>query len=265
MTTEELAKKIAELVLKSAFPGIRSISGEEGILTTPRAIEQHIAAAIRDLNLVQQDPLPEGAVPEAASETTGELDRLRAENEKASKTVGELQLDLGEANREIGNLEALREADCTKLLAYQAELRRQLNEAWMRLAYDTADRIAELIGEPKPSEHEAEDAKPDEREQQRQMEVQPPAEWPKVYRLDVPPPDICEVTFLNATQKAVSRHIKPDSEFDGLSWEYGEVNAANNWKLYSVGGRVVDGDEQPKHLTEALKQSAEEIDKEWRR
>jgi hypothetical protein len=58
MTTEELAAKIAESVLKSAFPNTRNISDEEGIFTTPRAIRQHIATAIRDMNLVQQDPLP---------------------------------------------------------------------------------------------------------------------------------------------------------------------------------------------------------------
>lgn len=35
-----------------------------------------------------------------------------------------------------------------------SELRRQKNKAWMRLDFVTADRIAALIGDPLPSEHE---------------------------------------------------------------------------------------------------------------
>jgi hypothetical protein len=42
-----------------------------------------------------------------------------------------------------------------RIAAYEAELRRQVNEAWMRLDYKTADRIAALIGDPLPTEHEA--------------------------------------------------------------------------------------------------------------
>jgi len=38
---------------------------------------------------------------------------------------------------------------------YRAELRRQSQAAWMRGDYVTADRIAVLIGDPKPSDHEA--------------------------------------------------------------------------------------------------------------
>lgn len=41
---------------------------------------------------------------------------------------------------------------------FRAELNRQVNEAWMRLDYATADRIADLLGVPRPTDHEAEDA-----------------------------------------------------------------------------------------------------------
>lgn len=40
----------------------------------------------------------------------------------------------------------------------KAELRRQLQAAWMRNDLKTADRIADLIGDRRPSEHEAADA-----------------------------------------------------------------------------------------------------------
>lgn len=39
-----------------------------------------------------------------------------------------------------------------------SELRRQKNNAWMRLDFVTADRIAALIGDPLPSEHERQDS-----------------------------------------------------------------------------------------------------------
>lgn len=42
-------------------------------------------------------------------------------------------------------------------MSYRAELERQLNEAWMRLDYKTADRIAKLIGVPSPVDHELAD------------------------------------------------------------------------------------------------------------
>lgn len=40
-----------------------------------------------------------------------------------------------------------------------AELCRQGLEAWMRGDYQTADRLAALVGDPLPSEHEKEDSK----------------------------------------------------------------------------------------------------------
>lgn len=43
---------------------------------------------------------------------------------------------------------------------YRAELQRQLNEAWMRIDYKTADRIADLLGVQRPSDHEKEDLQP---------------------------------------------------------------------------------------------------------
>jgi len=43
---------------------------------------------------------------------------------------------------------------------YRSELQRQLNEAWMRIDYKTADRIADLLGVKRPSDHEREDLKP---------------------------------------------------------------------------------------------------------
>ena len=46
-----------------------------------------------------------------------------------------------------------------KLQAMRAELRTQLQQAWQRLDYKTADRIADLLGEPRPTEHEAKDKK----------------------------------------------------------------------------------------------------------
>lgn len=49
-------------------------------------------------------------------------------------------------------LSAVRRGD-----AYEAELRRQLLEAWMRADYVTASRIAKLIGDPDPIDHELED------------------------------------------------------------------------------------------------------------
>ena len=39
------------------------------------------------------------------------------------------------------------------------ELRTQLQQAWQRLDYKTADRIADLLGEPRPTDHEAKDKK----------------------------------------------------------------------------------------------------------
>jgi hypothetical protein len=41
--------------------------------------------------------------------------------------------------------------------AMHQELLRQMREAWMRLDYKTADRIADLIGEVRPTDHEKED------------------------------------------------------------------------------------------------------------
>jgi len=38
-----------------------------------------------------------------------------------------------------------------------SELLRQMREAWMRLDYKTADRIADIIGEPRPTDHEKAD------------------------------------------------------------------------------------------------------------
>lgn len=46
-----------------------------------------------------------------------------------------------------------------EIAGLRSELRRQLTEAWMRLDYATADRIADLLGERRPSDHEAEDTK----------------------------------------------------------------------------------------------------------
>ncbi len=43
---------------------------------------------------------------------------------------------------------------------YISELRTQLQAAWQRLDCTTADRIAELIGDPKPTQHELADLKP---------------------------------------------------------------------------------------------------------
>ena len=36
----------------------------------------------------------------------------------------------------------------------RAELRTQMQQAWQRLDYKTADRIADILGEPRPTEHE---------------------------------------------------------------------------------------------------------------
>lgn len=41
--------------------------------------------------------------------------------------------------------------------AMYAELRQQLNQAWMRADYHTADRIADILGEVRPTDHEKED------------------------------------------------------------------------------------------------------------
>lgn len=49
------------------------------------------------------------------------------------------------------------------LEAFLAELRRQSLEAWMRGDIRTADRIADLIGDPRPSEHELADLRPAEK------------------------------------------------------------------------------------------------------
>jgi hypothetical protein len=48
---------------------------------------------------------------------------------------------------------------CDELAKARDELRRQSREAWMRLDYYTADRLAKMVGDPLPSEHELQDLK----------------------------------------------------------------------------------------------------------
>jgi hypothetical protein len=45
----------------------------------------------------------------------------------------------------------------TKEQQYRSELLNQMTLAWMRLDFKTADRIADLIGLRRPSEHELDD------------------------------------------------------------------------------------------------------------
>jgi hypothetical protein len=48
---------------------------------------------------------------------------------------------------------------CDEFSKARDELRRQSREAWMRMDYYTADRLAKMVGDPLPSEHELEDLK----------------------------------------------------------------------------------------------------------
>lgn len=41
-----------------------------------------------------------------------------------------------------------------KFIEMQAELKTQMQQAWQRLDYKTADRIADILGEPRPTDHE---------------------------------------------------------------------------------------------------------------
>ena len=112
-----------------------------------------------------------------------EVDRLRAENETLLKRNETLQALLTEERERHAKVQELQQelqaaynskglhlsdplSDCVR------ELRTQLTQAWMRLDYATADRIAVLIGDPKPSDHEREDLQPE-----------PDAEWPEVWEM----------------------------------------------------------------------------------
>lgn len=146
--------------------------------------------------------------------------------EEYRKQLADLKLadalaELEEAAKRNGTLEELREADCTRLLAYDAELQRQLNEAWMRVDYATADRIADLLGVPKPSDHEKED-------------LQPAAEWPEVYETK----DGRTITFASKDDTPRSQGRRRP----GCNWRYSEAETLvqlGGWKLVSKGGKPV--------------------------
>jgi hypothetical protein len=54
----------------------------------------------------------------------------------------------------VSGEQACKESDAEYCAILEAELRTQLQQAWQRLDYKTADRIADLLGEPRPTEHE---------------------------------------------------------------------------------------------------------------
>lgn len=73
----------------------------------------------------------------------------------ANATIAELRARVVELEKPRPCLDCL---DCLTFEAtLKAELRRQLQAAWMRNDLKTADRIADLIGDKRPSEHEAAD------------------------------------------------------------------------------------------------------------
>lgn len=149
-----------------------------------------------------------------------------------SARATEAERDLREAEKRIGTLEDLRETDCTKLLAYQDELRRQIQAAWQRLDYYTADRLATLIGDPKPSDHEREDLQPE-----------PDAEWPEVWEREISNGGRLRVEF--DSDKDICISVPADdiarlSHFGGGWWERSEIGLKQaGWKLVSKGGKAV--------------------------
>lgn len=92
-----------------------------------------------------------------------------AEFEAANATIAELRARVAELEGQVtkannrAEMEFLeRQLAATKRIEHYdnclCELRRQLQTAWMRGDLKTADRIADLIGDNRPSEHEAADA-----------------------------------------------------------------------------------------------------------
>jgi len=81
----------------------------------------------------------------------------REKQERALRAAAERQRDDAIAKADF-EYQCRCEAASKKIEHYDdclCELRRQSQAAWMRGDYVTADRIAELIGDPKPSDHEA--------------------------------------------------------------------------------------------------------------
>ena len=60
---------------------------------------------------------------------------------------------------DVTESQAAKETDEEYVAILVSELKTQMQQAWQRLDYKTADRIADLLGEPRPTEHEAKDKK----------------------------------------------------------------------------------------------------------
>lgn len=93
------------------------------------------------------------------------------------------QEDLDSVREELRKCKAKLTRHWDDLLAYREELRTQLQKAYQRLDFATADRIAALVGEMKPSDYEKADLKP-----------------------------VAKLDELTAHSQAIGEYDKPDSE-----------------------------------------------------
>jgi len=89
------------------------------------------------------------------SDTNDELARLRSDNANLTRSLN-AYLDENKSLREkVTELEGRNETLRQMREHEIAELRRQKDAAWMRNDLTTANRIADLIGDKRPSDHEA--------------------------------------------------------------------------------------------------------------
>jgi hypothetical protein len=88
----------------------------------------------------------------ANSDKADYVNQIRRAGERIATVLGD---DIG-----LGSpLELALIVLCDRYAKARDELRRQSRGAWMRLDYYTADRLAKMVGDPLPSEHELQDLK----------------------------------------------------------------------------------------------------------
>lgn len=194
----------------------------------------------------------------------------QARRDERAKCVAELSaLAMKESDELAAKVQELQNTyannvDNLNLMAadYRRELRTQVNAAWMRLDYTTADRIATLIGDPKPSDHEKADLKPagelDELTEHSQAigeydepgglmacnpEYLQDAEWPEVWEKNLDGGGKLRIIFHSDNETATSQpadEVAAKLNLGNAPWRHSTCAAGlSGYKLVSKGGKAV--------------------------